>query len=166
MMTRGQQPRIPTQVGTAHVVIVTLGQRLFAIDAGNVEGFMDTSDVVSSPVPTCEGAGYHMIDLAGRLALPSTQLRRSGQLVLLTYDSMRGSLAVERVHGRMSLLPSQIFPLPPHFQGAERDWYRGLILFEGTVAVILNPNWLFQGLAGGRQTDDPTRHQLTGECGV
>lgn len=158
MMSRGQQTGLSTQAETVHCVIVTLGQRLFAIDADAVHGIMDAPDVAKNLVPTVHGDVYQVIDLASRLAMTNTQEERFGQVVLLMRDHIRGSIGVDRVHGRMDLHPSQILPLPPHFQGAERDWYRGMILFEGSVALILNPTWLLQSVSGMWQTADRTSH--------
>lgn len=154
MMSRGQQTGIPTRAATSRFVIVTLGQRLFAIDADAVQGILEASEVGSNQIPSLNGAVYQGIDLLSRLAIKRTQVERVDQIVLLIRDHMRGSLEVERVHGRMDLHPSQILPLPLHFQGVERDWYHGMILFERSVAVILNLVWLFQSVPGMRQTDD------------
>lgn len=151
MMSRGQQSGISTHAATAHFVIVTCVQRCFALDAEVVQGIIDTGDVAQSLVPMFHGEAYPVIDLASRLAIKGIQNERCGQIVLFTRGQFRGSLGVERVHGRMDLHASQILPLPPHFQGAERDWYRGMILFEGSVAVILHSNWLLQSVAEMRQ---------------
>jgi len=164
MMARGQQTGIPTQAATSHFVIITVGQRLFAIDADAVQGIMEAPDVGSTLVPIFNGDAYQGIDLVSRLAIKSTQEERVSQIVLLMRDHMRGSLRVEQVHGRMNLHPSQILPLPLHFQGAERDWYHGMILFERSVAVILNPAWLLQRLAGIRKTDGAVLERPRNTC--
>lgn len=149
-------------VGTSHFVVVTLAKRFFAIDADAVQGIMDVPDAAYGLAPTFKGDIYHGIDLAGCFAIEHTQQGRFGQIVLLMRDHRRGSLKVERVHGRMDLKPSQVLPLPPHFQGAEREWYPGMILLERSVAVILNSRWLLESVAGIRPTDDRTMHQPMG----
>ena len=35
-------------------------------------------------------------------------------------------------------------PLPPHFVGEERKWFAGLFLFETSVALLMNPEWLLE----------------------
>lgn len=139
---RGQPAGIAAQGGTSQFVIVTLERRLFAIDAAAVQGIMDAPEVAHHPAPEFQGALYQVIDLTSRLATKGSREQRSSQLVLLLRDRMRGSVGVEQVHGRMDLQESQILPLPPHFQGAERDWYRGIILFENSIVLILNLSWV------------------------
>ncbi|MGQ0694924.1 MAG: hypothetical protein ACT4OL_05030, partial [Nitrospiraceae bacterium] len=45
---------------------------------------------------------------------------------------------------------SQILPLPRQFQGEEQHWYRGVILLEEHVALVLNTAWVLEG-AGADQ---------------
>lgn len=145
MMSRGQEVGIATQGGTARFVIVTIGQRLFAIDAIAVQGIVAPAEAADSLAPEFQGDVYPVIDLTSRLATRDGQGQQSDQVVLLLLDRTRGSVGVECVHGRMDLHESQILPLPRHFQGAERDWYRGMILFENSIVLILNLPWVLHG---------------------
>jgi len=52
----------------------------------------------------------------------------------------------------MECEPNKVLPLSPHFQGEERQWYQGMILFEQSVAMVLNIAWILQEVGGG---DDP-----------
>ena len=165
MMSCGQETELPAQAEALHFVIVTLGQRLFAIDTGAVQGIVDASEVANTLTPEFQGDVYQAIDRVKYLAIRSMQERRSGQIVLLMLGRKRGSIGVEHVYGRMDLHASQILPLPPHFQGAERDWYRGMILFENSVAVILNLAWFLQSTSGILQNQSRFSHRPTDVAG-
>ena len=41
----------------------------------------------------------------------------------------------------------EILPLPPQFRGEEQGWYQGMILFENSVALVLNPAWVLEECA-------------------
>ncbi len=144
MLFREQEAKTVTHVASSHFVIVTLGQRLFAIDAEAVQGIVDSRGAVNGEAPVFQGRVYHMTDLTSLLALCRAQDNLSAQILLLMKGQMRRSLVVDRVHGRMDLHESQVLSLPPHFQGPERHWYQGMILFEHSVALILNLSWVVQ----------------------
>jgi hypothetical protein len=60
---------------------------------------------------------------------------------------------VDDVIGLTEIHKEQIRPLPRHFTGSERLWFAGLFLFQDTVALMVNPEWLLvpeERLAGPR----------------
>ncbi len=144
MMSRDQEARTVTHAPLSHFVIVTLGQRLFAIDADAVQGIVDSREVMNTMAPVLQGRAYEATDLTERLALSRVQSNLSSHVLFLMDGQIRRSLLVDQVHGRMDLHDSQVLSLPPHFQGPERRWYRGMILFENSVALILNVPWVVQ----------------------
>ena len=58
-------------------------------------------------------------------------------------------MLVEKVHGSLEVHPSQLLPLLPQFRGPERGWYRGMILFDQSVALVLNTAWVLEEQLGG-----------------
>ena len=38
-------------------------------------------------------------------------------------------------------------PLPPQFQGDERNWFVGMMLHQDQLVLILNPSWVLGELA-------------------
>ncbi|MFO0698927.1 MAG: chemotaxis protein CheW [Nitrospira sp.] len=94
--------------------------------------------------PVVQGVSYRVIDLAVRLFLPGERLRERIDVVLLRHEQSRGSVRVQKVHGILEIQRSQVLPLPAQFRGPERRWYRGLILFNHSVALVLNTAWVFE----------------------
>ena len=92
------------------------------------------------------GVVYRGVDLTERLALGNESNDTNVRLVMMSDGRVQKSIRVSQVHGLMELQSSQVLPLPPHFTGVERYWYRGLILFQNSVAPILNTLWVLEGI--------------------
>jgi chemotaxis signal transduction protein len=99
---------------------------------------------------TVQGVVYKPVNLADRLALSSDANGPDTRIVLLACGGLQGSIRVAHVRGMLEVDQSQVRPLPQQFRGEEQDWYRGVILLEETVALLLNTAWVLQG-AGADQ---------------
>jgi chemotaxis signal transduction protein len=104
------------------------------------------------------GLAYRAINLADRLSISNDQSGANTHVVLLSDRETRGSIRVTRVRGLLELQQSHVLPLPLQFHGPERHWYRGMILFEQSIALVLNTTWVLdeqvsglEGCAGERK---------------
>jgi hypothetical protein len=51
-------------------------------------------------------------------------------------------VVVDQVQGLMEVEAQHVRPLPPHFRRDERKWFAGFFLFQTTVALVVDPEWL------------------------
>lgn len=136
-MTRLLSPASPSRF-----LILLLGGRYLALDAESIQGVLTLEEVGSLDDPTIHGLVYRAINLADRLRISNNQGTANSRIVLLSERGVQGSIRVTSVQGWLELHPTQVLPLPPHFRGPERRWYRGMILFEKSIALVLNTSWV------------------------
>jgi chemotaxis signal transduction protein len=136
-MTETLSPAVPSRF-----LIVTLGERYLALDAESIRGLLTLEEARYMEDPTIQGLVYRAIHLADRLSVSHDQDGANTRVVLLSEREARGSIRVTMVHGQLDLRQSQVLPLPLQFRGEERHWYRGMILFEHSIALVLNTAWL------------------------
>jgi chemotaxis signal transduction protein len=120
----------PVAATAGPVILFTAGGSRFAVEASQVEEIRDCDDRTSirklkSPEP---------IDFAMRIGLGAGILER---LVVLKPGVC--ALGVTEVE-RMTSLP-KVVPLPGLFRGAERQWYRGLLLLENDVVPLVRTEY-------------------------
>jgi len=144
MSLREQAAETPSLTPPFRLLIVTMGGRFFALDAESVRKLLTEDETGSGGVPQAEGVAYRSIDLANALTLSRDGAGVNTRVVLLSENGSRGSIRVTCVHGLMNVHPSQVLPLPSQFCGPERRWYRGMILFEHSVAFILHTSWILE----------------------
>ncbi len=130
-------------------VIATIGGRYFAFDAEPVQGIVTSLEGGSLQDPVADGIVYRTIDLAARLSLSGDEGRHDASVVLLEEQGIRGSVRVGKVHGLLEIPQALLLALPAQFHGAEQRWYRGMILFERSVAMVLNTTWVLEEPAVG-----------------
>lgn len=106
------------------------------------------------------GVTYAGVDLAGRLGLPADDEGSGTRVVLVEDRQRRGAIRAAHVHGLKELEQAQVLPLPRQFHGEEQTWYRGLVLFQESVALVLNPAWVLDGCAVGQTV--ATEHPHSG----
>lgn len=135
----------PTSTSPLCFLVTTISERYLAFEAELIQGVLTNEDVECLQSPVVEGVPYRVIDLVVRLNLPSERLRERGEVVLLAHGKSRGSVRVQKVHGILEIQRSQVLPLPLQFRGLERRWYRGMILFNRSVAFVLDTAWVFEG---------------------
>jgi len=151
MSLRGQKARLRSSVPAAQFFVVTLGARSLAFDGDAVRGLLTSEEAGESEVVTVQGVAYANVNLAGRLGLPTDEGSSDTLTVLLSWGRLQGSVRVDRVQGLLELDQLQILPLPRQFQGEERTWYRGIILFGEGVALVLDTTWVLQGFEAGQE---------------
>ena len=131
-------PAKPVVAATAEpVILFTSGGMRFAVDAAEVAEIRDCAERGAFNGFKSTGS----IDFAERVGLGAG--RPEHFLVLKPGNCALGVTAVER----MTSLP-RVAPLPALFQGAERQWYRGLLLLEDEVVPLIRTEYGRQPNAG------------------
>lgn len=125
-------------------VVVTIGERWFAFDADAVRGMLTMQEAGSQAV-FADGIVYPPLAFPDLLEVYPNEDSSDRRVLLLAHQDRYGCVGVDRVHGQLACQASEVVPLPLHFQGAEREWYLGMILFQESVAVILSVSWVLSG---------------------
>jgi hypothetical protein len=68
---------------------------------------------------------------------------------------------VDEVLGLTQVARSDIRPLPGQFVGPERLWFSGLFLFQSSVALVVNPEWLLVQSAQPLLIERPVHGELS-----
>ena len=133
-----------TSISPSCFLIAMLCGRYLAFEAELIQGVLTHEDVGCLQDPVVQGITYRVVDLITRLHLASERLSDGTDVVLLADGMRRGSVRVQKVHGILEIQRSQVLPLPAQFYGPERRWYRGMILFDRSVALVLNTAWVLE----------------------
>jgi chemotaxis signal transduction protein len=144
MSIQEQGVSAPSASSSRRFLILTISGRYLAVDAGSVEGVLTIKESESGEDPAIHSIVDRTVSLAMQLGGSDVPKHPTTRVVLLMDREMRGSIRVSDVHGILEIQQFQILPLPAHFSGVERHWYRGMILFEKSIAMILNPTWLLE----------------------
>ncbi len=158
MSIQEQGALAPSASSSRRFLIVTVSGRYLAFDAEFVEGVPTIAELEKSEDPTIQGVVERTGSLVMQLGSSDVPTHPATRVVLLTDRELRGSIRVSDVHGILEIQQSQILPLPPQFSGVERHWYRGMILFEKSIAMILNPTWVLEihgGAEVGQEGETP-----------
>lgn len=142
MNVREPMTGIPSSTVTSQFLIVTLGGRYLALNAESVCGLLTLEETGQVEHPTIHDLAYGAVNLSDRLSVPNDQGGANTRVVLLYEQEVRGSIRVTMVHGLLELQQSQVLPLPLQFRGPEQHWYRGMILFAKSIALVLNTTWV------------------------
>ena len=125
------------------LLVVTSGPMTVALTAPLIEDILPPEESGATVVVTDHEVTYHVSDLASRLGqVPATNAPDSRVVLCGCGDQHRG-FRVDRLLGPADVNPRHIHPLPPHFTGEERAWFKGFFLFRDTIALLVNPDWLF-----------------------
>ena len=135
-LTSRAVPAKPVMAATAGpIILFTAGGMRFAVEAGEVAEIRDGAERGAYNGFKASGA----IDFAERVGLGAGRLEHF--VVLKPGNCSLGVTAVER----MTTLP-RVVPLPGLFLGAERQWYRGLLLLENEVVPLVRTEHWRQGI--------------------
>jgi chemotaxis signal transduction protein len=143
-MTGTSSPASPSRF-----LIVTVGGRYLALDAESIQGVLTIEEAGYVEDPTIHAMVHRAINLADRLNVSNDQGGANTRVVLLSEREACGSIRVTTVQGLLELQQSQVLPLPQQFRGPERHWYRGMILFANSVALVLNITWVLDEQVSG-----------------
>lgn len=146
---------------TLRFLIVTVGGVHLALPADRVQGLLTTDEAGSGDSVILRGVTYAGVDLAARLRLPADAEGPNTRVVLIEEGRRRGAIRADCVHGLMELEQAQVIPLPRQFHGEEQTWFRGLVLFQQSVALVLNPAWVLDGCPAGHTVEIEYPHSGT-----
>jgi len=124
------RPAKPVAATAGPVILFSAGGVRFAIQSSEVEEIRDRDDRTSIR----KLKGHEPIDFALQVGLGAGILER--YVVLKPGECSLGVTNVER----MTSLPKMV-PLPTLFRGAERQWYRGLLLLENEVVPLVRAEY-------------------------
>lgn len=158
MNVREPMTGIPSSTVTSQFLIVTLGGRYLALSAESICGLLTPEETGNAENQTVHGIVYGAINLADRLSVPNDQGGANTRVVLLSERGAHGSVRVTTVHGLLELQPSQVLPIPMQFRGPERHWYRGMILFAKSIALVLNTTWVLGERMSGLEGSSGQEH--------
>jgi hypothetical protein len=124
------RPVKPVAATAGPVILFTAGGVRFAVEASEVEEIRDRDERTAIR----KLKGPEAIDFSLQVGLGAGMLER--YVVLKPGDCSLGVTEVER----MTSLP-KVVPLPGLFRGAERHWYRGLLLLEDDVVPLVRAQY-------------------------
>jgi purine-binding chemotaxis protein CheW len=129
-----------------NLAIVVLNQELFSIDLENVREFTNIEQVV--PVPCCpphivgnmnlRGEILTLIDICQVLNLPSINLRKISQLMVVEVDNLRVGLAIEKVYDTISVDLKEIDLVPAASYSTNKEYFQGTLSYQKNMVSILN----------------------------
>ena len=137
LATFGSRAAKPVAATAGPVILFTAGGVRFAVAAGEVKEIRDREERATMH----RLSGGEPIDFALRVGLGAGRVERF--VVLKPGECWLGVSEVER----MTSSP-KVVSLPGLFRGAERQWYRGLLLLENEVIPLVRTEyWRQPGLA-------------------
>jgi len=142
MSLRGQTKSVAGAGATERLLVVTSGPNNVAISATVVEGLLPPEEAGSTAFLTLRDITYPIIDLSRRLGQAPTAAPADPRIVLCGSGGRHRGFRVDQVLGLTEVEVSRLHPLPPHFAGEERAWWKGYFLYQEGVALWANPEWL------------------------
>lgn len=141
MSLRGHHISTNVLVDTASFLVVRLGGSYVALPADGVRGVLTQEEAGNEETVTAAGINYQLVDLAQRFSavagLPGLEMRT----VLYSNGHSQGAICVDQVVGLTDVERKDCLPLPPQFQREERNWFRGMMLYQDQLVLIVNPSW-------------------------
>jgi hypothetical protein len=146
----------PVAATAGPVILFTAGGVRFAVEANQVAEIRDGEERGAAHRPK----GSEPIDFALQVGLGAGRVERF--VVLKPGECSPGAtqsatlgvtLGVTEVE-RMTTLP-KVVPLPGLFQGAERQWYRGLLVLENEVIPLVRTKYWRQATPSPERTRTP-----------
>lgn len=147
MGLRGHHNSTNLPVETASFLIVRLGNNYMALPAEGVRGVLTQEEAGTQQTVTSAGIIYHPVDLAERLSVVAHLSGVEFRTVLYSTGHSHSAIGVEQVVGLTDVERQDCLPLPIQFQGDERNWFQGMMLYENELVLILNPLWVLGELA-------------------
>ena|SRR5579884_2458806 len=139
MSLRGRRQGATLEARTEEFLIVMCEATHFAIATDAVRSVVGSEDGDVDRVLAAFGITQPPSHLAEHFGLPGSYLSPDSRLLICQGEQGRhGAFRVDQVLGLRDVRVQDIQPLPAHFIGPERQWFRGVCLFDDTVAVVVN----------------------------
>lgn len=133
-----------TAGGAVPMVVVVCGPSLLAVPSDIVRGILEPDQAGPGPTVHAYGVAFPTTDLVEHLGLWRPASPPDARVILCERQHMRRAIHVDGVVSLTDVPQQDIQPLPGLFSGPERDWFAGLFMFEGRVALLINPVWMLQ----------------------
>lgn len=154
MSLRGHHRSAVAEVRTVSLLAFRLGKHFYALLSQGVRGVFTPEEAGSVQTVVAVGQAYHDVRLAERLALTRDSMQPDMRIVLYSNGQLHGAIQVDAVIGMLDVERKLCSPLPPQFEGAERDWILGAMPFQDQVLLILNGEWVLKGSDEGLPMDN------------
>jgi len=160
MSLRGRHNLVNTLVETASFLVVRLGINYFALPVTGVRGIFTHEEVSHEEAVTASGTVYQPVDLAQQLSVVANLSGLERRTVLYSTGCSHGAICVEQVVGLIDVERKDCLPLPPQFQGDERNWFGGMLLHQDHLVLILSLSWVLRELSGAVSVPTGQTEQL------
>lgn len=147
MSLRGHHKSASAQERTVSFLVVRLGTCYLALPSEGVRGVLTRLEAGDGDNVTWVGIMYHTVDLAGLMGTVSDFTGVEARTILYSNGQTHGAIRVEDVIGLIDVDQADCLALPAQFRREERQWFGGMILHEGQVALIVSSAWVLGELA-------------------
>ena len=139
------------------LVVIGCGPCILALPSGLVRGILTRQEAGTSETISFAGGTYTATDLAARLGIPLGPDSFETRIILFGTGACRHAFTVDQVYELIEVGRRSVRPLPTHFRNQERIKLSGYLLYQDTIALLVNPSWLLetQSLGGGTEADRP-----------
>lgn len=155
MSLRGHTKSVAGAGATERMLVVTSGPINLAISATAVEGILPPEEAGMAGPVTLREITYPITDLARRLGHAPAAAATDPRVILCGSCGRHRGFKVDQVLGLTEVDIRHIRPLPPHFAGEERTWFKGYFLYREGVALWVNPDWLVMPDPGDEPPEPP-----------
>jgi chemotaxis signal transduction protein len=142
MSLRRYSETVIRSVNTNEFLVVVCGATNFAIPADAVRSVVRPDEGNLTALLAGMGVTAPPTHLSEQFGLTGSYLSPDARIVVCRRQAAHFAFRVDRVLGLHEIDAAKIKPLLPHFTGAERQWIVGMFLFQQTVALIVNTQWL------------------------
>ena len=142
MSLRRYSETIIRSININEFLIVACGSTHFAIPADAVRSVIRPDEGNLTALLSALGVTATPAHLSEQFGLTGSYLSPDARIVVCRRQAVHYAFRVDRVLGLHEIDAVKIKPLLPHFVGAERQWIVGMFLFQQTVAMIVNTQWL------------------------
>jgi hypothetical protein len=131
-------------LGTQQVLIAVVGLTRIAFPASVIHAILHPGELKDARIAAARGWTYPVHALTDEFGLSAAVDGPETRVILCGRDDRHRGFKVDGVLGMADVDVRKVRPLPPHFTGMERTWFVGLMFFQETLAMLVNPEWLFR----------------------
>lgn len=142
MALRGQSEGVAVTRVHHQMLMVGCGGSLFGLPSEMARGILDPPFPKPSGTVHTGGIVYPLIDLEHWFRLTKFPWSSDARLILCGQEQATHVICVDQVLGITEVDQGDMAPLSPHFTDVERDWFSSFFVFDGRLALHINPRWL------------------------
>ena len=88
------------------------------------------------------GSVLPVVSLRTRMGLPKKEKPETDHILILSHDGSRTGVLVDQVESVITATEEQHVPISPMLEGVDGTWIKGVLLREGKVILVLEPESL------------------------